>query len=362
MNLTLLLLFFIPVLCAVFTRYKWKHEITLWETSATFLVGALVVFAVWQAGVHSESSDTELLNGAVVRKYQDEVSCSHDYKCHCTTTTTTDSKGHTHRSEHCDTCYEHFHDYDWVLDTTIGKIKIDRVDRQGTTQPARWTAVLIGEHVAKEHSYTNYLKAVPDNILDGAGAVMADASQTVPQYPSVYDVYRVNHVISVNAKIPQPELDQLNYQVNNMLSRIGGSKQVNVNVVITQYTDSYQYAIAKAWQGGKKNDVTILVGAPEYPKIEWVEVQTWVHNTGNEQLRVALQDDLMDNGKIDITTFVPTIEKNVVANYNRPHNKDYEYLADKIEPPTWVLVLGVLLSIAASLGIGYYFSQNQYRD
>jgi hypothetical protein len=361
MNTTLILLMFVPILGAVGVRYIWKHEITVLEVAATFVVGAAMMSVVWYTGTNSQTSDIELLNGMVVGKSQDTVSCSHSYDCNCRTVTSGSGKNKT-TSRRCDTCYEHAHDYDWNVATSVGKITIPRVDRQGIHTPARWNQVMIGEPASVEHSYTNYLKAVPDNIFNSS-LIMADESQSVPAYPGVYDYYRVNHVINVNSKISLAEVNQLNARLNQTLAAIGGAKQVNINVLFTRYeSESYRYAVEKAWLGGKKNDVTIIVGSPNWPEIEWVEVITWVHNSGNDKLRVELQDDILDLKTYDFEKFAAIVQNNVTRSFVRPKNSDYEYLASSIEPPTWVIILAIILSLAASVGIGYYFSQNQYRD
>ena len=47
--------------------------------------------------------------------------------------------------------------YDWVVKTAIGeRIEIQRVDRQGVREPARWTSVQMNEPTSRTHSYENY--------------------------------------------------------------------------------------------------------------------------------------------------------------------------------------------------------------
>jgi hypothetical protein len=307
------------------------------------------------------TGDVELLNGSVTGKTQDRVSCSHSYSCNCRTVTRGSGKNKT-TSRECDTCYEHPHDYNWNVHTTLGTITIDRIDSQGIHTPDRWSAVVINEPASVEHSYTNYLKAVPDNIFNSSLA-MADDKQIVPAYPLVFDYYRVNRVINVNGDISPQDVQKLNERLNYILAEIGSAKQANINVLFTSYpTESYRYAVEKAWQGGKKNDITIIVGSQNWPEIEWVEVITWVHNAGNDKLRVSLQDDILDLKAYDLDKFSKAVYTNVLKHYTRPKNEDYEYLANSIEPPGWVIVLSIILSLAASFGIGMYFSQNEYRD
>ena len=361
MNTTLLFLMIIPVISAIGVRFIWQHEITLLEVAATFAVGAIVLAGVWYSGTTSMTSDIELLNGYITGKSQDRVSCEHSYSCNCRIVTSGSGKNKTTTTK-CDTCYEHSHDYDWNVHSTVGTIKIPRVDKQGVYTPQRWSVAVVREPASVEHTYTNYLKAVPDNIFNSS-SIMADSTQVVPPYPAVYDYYRVNHVINVNSDIPANDVQQLNTQINQILAEIGSSKQANINILFTSYpTTSYRYSVEKAWAGGKKNDITIIVGAPEWPTIEWVEVITWVHNSGNDRLRVELQDEILEIKTYNFEQFSNIVYSTVLKSFVRPKNEDYEYLSSSIEPPTWVIVLAILLSVIAGAGIGYYFSQNEYKE
>ena len=45
------------------------------------------------------------------------------------------------------------------------------------------------------------------------------------------------------------------------------------------------------------------------------------------------------------------IEGHIVKSFKRRHMSEFEYLKEAIEPPTWCIVLSVVLSVLASAGI-----------
>ena len=60
------------------------------------------------------------------------------------------------------------------------------------------------------------------------------------------------------------------------------------------------------------------------------------------------QETLGDN-------LVPYVSQTILAHYDRPQMKDYEYLADEIEVPTWVLILASVFAFGGSV-LGTYLS------
>jgi len=39
--------------------------------------------------------------------------------------------------------------------------------------------------------------------------------------------------------------------------------------------------------------------------------------------------------------------------------KDYEYLKDDIQPPTWVIILAIIIAFGMSIGLTFYFHRNE---
>jgi hypothetical protein len=357
---TLGLLLIIPLLWPIVAKAIWKNEITFGELAINLVVGIAVVVLGWAAGRHLQMADSEVLNGELSQKYSERVSCEHSYQCNCRKTCTGSGKDRS-CSETCDTCYEHNWDVDWVLDTTVGKIKVDRVNRQGTQEPPRFSRAQQGDPVARTHVFENYIKAAPDSLFNAMSEqqLKAQFAGKLPAYPlQVYDLYNLDHVLVSGFSLP--DLPAWNRDLSLMLRTLGPAKQVNVVVVFVNNADSqYAQALRAEWLGGKKNDVVVVIGTTQYPKIDWVSVFSW---TDKELFKVQLRDDLSDLGTADRTKVLGVIQGHVSKSFVRKPMADFAYLQDLIEPPTWVIGSLVLLSLVVSVGLSVYLARNETRS
>ena len=358
MELFALLLLF-PLLWPFLARVLWKHKITWGEMGLNLLVGALVVTVGWYAGRYSQMADTEILNGQVVSKAPERVSCEHDYKCRCRQVCR--GSGEDRKcDEVCDTCYDHSHDLKWNLSTTLGDIEIDRVDRQGLTEPPRFTRAKPGDPVAQAHSFTNYIRGAQDSLFNTASEVMASKQfkDDVPTYPSnVYDYHYVDRVLTVGVALP--DLREWNQDLAMRLRSLGPAKQVNAIVVLAKHSDPlYASAIRAMWLGGKKNDVIVVLGVPNYPAIEWARVVSW---SDNETFKVELRDDLQALKTANRENVLTIIEQRLAKQFVRKPMKDFEYLLNEIQPPGWVLWSLFALSVVVSIGASVLLARNDTR-
>ncbi len=282
------------------------------------------------------------------------MSCSHSYSCNCRQVCSGSGNSRS-CSTVCDTCYEHSNDWDWDVFTTVGTKTIDRVDRRGTKEPPRWTAVEIGEPAAAMQRYTNYVKAAPNSLFNTqlAEEEATTKAALIPPYPRVHDYYRINRVIEVGgAKAPKGWNELLNLE----LRKLGAAKQVNVVMVfIKGQGREYVQTLERAWLGGKKNDVTIVVGTSEGDTIDWVEVFTFGKSSGNGMLVVQLRDDLQALGSVDkFEEGVAIITRNIKQNFSRKEMADYEYLKAEGGPSTKQIGLLVFVLIIV-LAVSTYF-------
>lgn len=345
----LLILLLFPLAWPFVAKRIWDTTITWQEMGLNIVIASVLTVAAWSAGVYTQTADTEIWNGQVIGKERDTVPCSHSYDCMCTT----DSKG----NRSCSTCYDHLNDYDWVVHTTIGDININRIDRQGEDEPPRWTAVRINEPIAQEHSFTNYVKAVPESLFNvDSKTIIKPFEYLIPSYPSVHDYYRIDRVINMGTKTPDNIVNELNSGLNNILRALGPSKQANIVLVLVNTNDpNYRYALESAWLGGKKNDIVIMLGVTEYPKIAWVDVMAWALNLGNENFHVLLRDELLSQQTINTQKIVPVVANFIQTKFDRPPMAQFETLKGEIDPPMWAIILAVLCAIGGSMGLTYYF-------
>jgi hypothetical protein len=148
----------------------------------------------------------------------------------------------------------------------------------------------------------------------------------------------------------------MNLGLGNMLRTLGPTKQVNLVMLLVPTNDpNYRYALESHWSGGKKNDVTIILGITDFPKVEFVDVMTFGGNIGNEYLRTVLRDELTKIGTFDPETMLPAIEKTIAKNYKRPEMQKFEYLKAEIQPATWVMILATIISIVLPIGLTFWF-------
>ena len=349
MQLGLLALLLFPVVWPFVAKRIWGREITWAEMGLNIGIVVVVVSVVWQSGRYGKMSDTEIWNGQVTSKQQTWVSCSHSYSCNCRQSCSGSGSSQS-CTETCDTCYEHSNDWDWDVASTAGNFTIDRIDRRGSREPPRWSKVTVGEPVAREHTFINYIKAAPDSLFHVAGN-LSENTLPLPTYPSVYDYQYANRVIPLGLSLP--EASGWNTQLALALRKLGPTKQVNAIIIAVKTPDqNYAQSLEAHWLGGKKNDVVVVLGIPEYPKISWVYVMSW---TKQELFKVELRDALLTLGHVDNTPVVATIEAGISKNFVRRHMAEFEYLKDEIDPPTWVMVIAFLLATAGSIGLSLFF-------
>lgn len=352
--LALLLLF--PLLWPFAAKAIFGHDYTLPEMMANIGISVVLVAGVWGMGHYAQTADTEILNGQVTSKNSERVSCGHSYQCMCIESCSGSGSSRSCTTI-CQTCYDHPYDVSWNVLTDVGNFTIDRINSQGTKMPPRWNIVKVGDPVAVDHSYKNYIKAAPDSLFSAVAekTALARYGDLVPAYPlKIYDYHYLDRVIAQGVAVA--DLAAWNKDLANRLRTAGPLKQVNWVVLLTNSADpAYADAVRVKWLGGKKNDVIVVLGAPEYPKLAWTRIVSW---TDKELFKVQLRDDLLKLEALDHTAVFDLLEKHSGESFVRKNMADFEYLSNEIEPPTWVLIMAGLLGVLSSLGLSIYFAKN----
>lgn len=353
----LLWLFLIPIIIAIVGRMVFNKTITWKEMGVQILICCLPIGIAYGLGSYAQTYDREILNGEVLSKERNEVSCSHSYSCNCVTSCS-GSGNNRSCTEICQTCYDHSYDVDWDVLTNVGTLSIDRLDRQGLDEPPRWTSIRPGEPVAVEHGYTNYVQAVPSSLFNDKDVTTGDQfANLIPTYPRVYDYYHVNRIHAMGVSVPHQA--ELNQKLAEILKHLGPKKQANIHVVFVNTSDAtYRYALERAWLGGKKNDIVIMLGTPHYPEILWADVMTWALNSGNEVFHASLRNALTDMKTVDQDKLISTIDYWVPNKFDRFAHSNLEYLKDEINPPTWVYIFCIILGIFGGVGAMIYMHKN----
>jgi hypothetical protein len=356
---TFFLLLLIPVIITAIARLKFAHVISWPEVGTQIVAVSLVLAGVWFAGTYSKTHDFEVWNGEVTGKQREHSSYQESYECMCTT----DSKG----NRSCSTCWRTIYTVKWYLETTIGDIHLAYDESRWRSvynepDPIQYINARVGEACSAEHSYTNYIKAVPESLFNmHSESELAQFADLIPEYPRVRDYYHFDRVLTMGMgnSINHDEWDSYLERYQKVL---GNTHQVNTLVVIVNTADQmYRHALEQAWLGGKKNDVIVLIGSSNFPTIDWVDTITLGRNSGNELMTVEMRDNLMEIGTLeDHRVVIGSMVRTIEDKFDRKPMSDYEYLKDEIDPPTWVIILAFFLSVALSIGATIYFMNTDH--
>lgn len=319
----------------------------------------LAVFLSCQVAMYVSTSSTEILNGQVTGKEQNTVSCSHSYSCNCRTVTSGSGKD-ARTSTVCDTCYEHSHDYDWDVYTSVGTISIDRVDRQGRDEPQRWTVAKVGDPAATTHTYTNWIKPAGSSLFNVGHIDLKQYGDKLPKYPGkVYDYYNIDRIVS---EVNIPNLPAYNRYLANQLEVLGPKRQANMIFVITKnLSPTYADAIYAKWNGAEKNDIVVFLGV-QNGEIKWANVKAW---SKFDIFQVTLRDALLDLKTFDMKRIIDTSVAVSTAKFERKPMKEFEYLSNEAQTITpfatiFIVIFMLAINIGGMIFINKQLAANSY--
>jgi hypothetical protein len=333
----------------IFAPDKPRYRITWKEFLIQIVVVSLLMTGGYFASRWQSTQDTEVWNAEVSEKKRERVSCEHSYTCNCRTYRC----GKT-QCTHCDTCYEHGYDVSWFVYTTADEhFVIDRINRQGTNEPPRWTAIKIGDPTARTHDFTNYIKANPWSLLNKSDET---TSYSIPAYPgTVYDYHYVDRFIHEGSV---SEAKEWNRELQILNGSVGVDKQVNVIIVVTNETESFSYALQNAWLGGKKNDFIIVIGSKDGHMIEWARVISWSHS---ELLKVEVRDALIEIGNLEKRAeILQMLKMHIMKGFIRMEMNDYKYLLAGVEPSETAMWILLVIGLVTSSGLSWYFYTEEF--
>lgn len=356
--MTLLTMLIIPtIVCVAFFIFS-KHKITIGEFAAQMGVQVVLIASILFISTSMNMRDTEVWNGEITNKKKVRVSCEHSYPCNphpCMC----DDKGNC--STCWDTCYDHSYDWDWRVYTNIGSsFNIRRVDRQGNSEPPRWTKVKKGQPYSGLYSYKNYVKADPKSLFNKQGLIEKFKGK-LPNYPNkIYDYHKLDRLVTVGVKIEDSK--EWNKQLMEINKILGPKKQANLIVVVVKNQPrEYFHALQQHWLGGKKNDViTVISVEPEkndlgYHIIQWAEVMAW---TSDYMANTYIRNELVKHSALDVTSTLLAVERGVDMYFKRKPMKEFEYLKDAAKPSTGVWIFCMIVGLFASVGLGFFFLRN----
>lgn len=346
-------IFLFSIIVAVVCRFVFPQRFNNFETMligvGSVILGLILMLIIsW-----TSTTDFDILNGQITGKKMHRVSCEHSYQCMCVTVST----GKNSSTTICQTCYEHPFDQDWDVYSSVGNFAIEREDSQGLVEPKRWDQVKIGEPASKKEYVTNYILASPDSLFHTKSFQDDNVKygKWLPSYNTVYDYYRYHHVYNMVPSLKESK--QYNDAIGNILKSLGAKKQVNIDMVFVPTDDrNYKNALARHWLGGKKNDVVVVIGITQYPKIAFADAFTFANSTHNEMLVVKLQQDIEAVGDVSkVNDVVNVINDDTTKYFHRDNMSNYKYLKDDFVPSGKALFWSGLFYFLILIGALIFF-------
>lgn len=370
--MTFWLIAVIPIIVAICAKFFLQWELCWKEFILHIGIGIVVVSIVWVAGSSFTKTDQEILNGAVtsteVNRFRCPTNtsnpCRNGYSCNCVTICVpTDDKGNQSCTTTCDTCYVYPWEQNWYVETTLGQYEISRIDRQGAKEPPRWTSTNVGDPVSRTNIFTNWLKAAKNTLFRDAKSIAEKYKDILPKYPiHIYDYYRVDRAVVVNEALRNPS--QWNVEISEAMAEIGAKKEMNlIFVFVDGVQPDFAYAVRYHWNGFKKNDMVVFVGT-QNGVVTWVESLSWSKNPANdirtrEYMSSLVGDNVNTLNPREVITNVKVIAE---QHFERRSMDEFEYLKRDIPPPTWLVILSLIVSIGLSVGMSIFFHRTVVFD
>ena len=368
--MTFLILFTVAACFALFGKAL-KPKTISWKETGTQICLLAIIAGIASFILYDRNlQDTEIWNGKVLKKAQEKVSCSHDYKCRChdvcSNRTSYSGSGKNRSSqtkrechEECSTCYEHpSGDFDWIVYTSNNeKIEIAREDAQGKREPLRFSSVKIGEPTAVEHKYKNYLLAAPDSVLHSTVTEeqISRFKGLIPEHSKIFDYYRANQFFPI--KISEIDSSDWNQKLSQINADLGARKQVNVIVMLTSLSPEFFSVLRAEWKGGKKNDVIVVIGINNDWSPQWMETMAWSIDGG---FGTRLRQNILDLKTVQSADAVLPIISNIVDKYyQRKPMKDFQYLLSSIQPTTEQWIICFMVMIVCSGLLSWFFHRHE---
>jgi len=365
-------------------NFTWA-ELPIQLTASTLTIIFLYMIFFFTAG---KLGDKEILNGYVQQaEYYEEwtelVTYTEQEACG------TDSNGNTQYRTVTKTRHD-YHPPTWNLLTTVGEININKstynnyISYWGDEKKKKLfhaNQISIGDGdmyfckysgkndeklipASTDHLFINYLKA-SDSIRKVSGQISGFKDLLLP-YPQIHSEkfgpIEVNRVLDARTKTPQAWQKELDKLLDRSLTVLGPSKQVNILVYIAKTSDpQFGYALEEYWIRGKKNDVIVVLGMDQFPKINFVHIIAW---TKVEEFPIMLRNKLMELSDVsDAKQVASIITDQISASPNsggflRMPMSDLEYLIKDIRLPLWCQIMIVVVGSAVSFGISVYLVRN----
>lgn len=233
--------------------------------------------------------------------------------------------------------------------------------------------------VSDEREYVNYLKA--SEAIRKKSADSSKFDKYLIEYPSVHggpfgDV-EVDRALVVgfgeDKELPKEHLQKwqtiLDGRLDRALGTLGDEKGVNILVYVVPLDRSEREAFFAAlndhWAGGKRNDVIVVIGAPHFSEIAWVEVMAWTHV---EKFKSALVNRVLEsNALVDAGNLADVIVSQISreakdGGYEGMDMDEYAVLASEVSVAWWAQLLIFLIYAGMCYFVSLGLVNNQMQN
>jgi len=216
---------------------------------------------------------------------------------------------------------------------------------------------------AVEHPFVNYLRA-SHSIMKTRGA-MSGFQNFLVHYPRVHGgmhgAIELDRVLTGGISVPMEWQTEVSRLLNRELMELGKHKEVNLLVYVVGTGDiNFRHALHEFWDGGKQNDVIVIVGASSFPAIDWVDVIAW---TDHELFKETLKDRVralksLENAGALVSAIVGQAQASGEEGFKRKPMEDYQYLVAEIRLPVWATFLLIIVVIGLTIPFLMFFCNN----
>lgn len=370
-----------------YRKYKNPIEFTWLELPIQSLAGIIVTigcfgtFLFWSSGLE----DTEIWNGRVSIAeyyeewieevtYYEEVCSGTGESRSCTNVMRTRNDYHppywqiiTSNNETVSISKSNYQKYVSQFGGHIEK-NLSRTNQVSYGDGDKYIATWNGKKetmipVSVEHKYVNYLKA-SKSLHKRSGVSISYQDYLLP-YPNVtggkFGQIEFNRVVSSGDNISAEWKTIVNKELDKALAYIASQKQLNIVVYTVNTSDrAFLHTLEEYWTFGKKNDVVVVLGITEFPKVDWAGVMVF---HGNETLRVKLRDSIVNMDNIsDPVVFSQLVVDHINQDFKRVPMAEMEHLLHDIEIPWWIILLVWILVGTVVFVVSFMLENNQTRN
>lgn len=364
-----LLLFLIPVIAwLAFAKHWLHHRFTVKELAAQSVLSIGVLATLLIISDNAVTGDIKIVNGAVTEKEPRKRSCPIGWVSvpdgHCThyftrtvkvgESCSTDSDGNRSCTDITETEYNYIYPWEtryFVHSSVPETFEIDRDDAQGVRTPERFASVNVGDPVAVERYFTNYIRGAAATLLRDDTSEPADV-----RYPRVYDHYRADRVIYAGVSEDPGFVAAWNASLAEVNRDLRGAG-ANAIVILTSEPAAYAQRVARAWEAHNINDIVVVIGVdPADPRsVRWADTRSW---SSQSLVNVLITDRILALGRVDPEAINLAILESARGSFRPREMSEFEYLKDDIPLPWITIVLALLTIFVFTPLITLYFARH----